>query len=301
MVHTTTKLGGTASDVTIARVAHGLMRMTWVPTPAPDEQCFEAIKAGIDALPPGTKMFLNSGEFYAMDWSTGNLEMLSRFFAKYPEYADKTFLSVKGAFRDRAPDNSPENIRASVENIQRALGPIKKIDLFQPARMDRKVPIEQSMQAMVALIGEGKFSHIGLSECNATTLRKAHAVHPVTAAEIEISPLAYDENQKNVIATAEELGISVLAYSPLGRGFLSGNIKSVSDLHELEALAKTKNITVAQLCIAWVAALSPNVIPLPGSSKSTRTLENLEAGDIVLDAEELKKMNEIIEKHGVKG
>jgi len=152
-------------------------------------------------------------------------------------------------------------------------------------------------------------------------------VHPVTAAEIEISPFEYDENQKNVIATAEELGISVLAYSPLGRGFLSGKIKSASDLpeddirirfrlsrfkdenmeynlvivNELEALAKTKNITVAQLCIAWVAALSPSVIPLPGSSKSTRTLENLEAGDIVLDAEELKKMNEIIAKHGVRG
>ncbi|KAJ7222581.1 aldo/keto reductase [Mycena pura] len=325
MVHRTTKLGGTASDVTVARVAHGLMMMTWVPTPAPDEQCFEAIKAGIDALPPGSKMFLNSGEFYAMDRSTGNLEMLSRFFAKYPEYADKTFLSVKGAIKNLAPDNSPESIRASVENIQRALGPIKKIDLFQPARIDRKVPIEQTMQTMVALIGEGKFSHIGLSECNATTLRKAHAVHPVTAAEIEISPFEYGENQKNVIATAEELGISVLAYSPLGRGFLSGKIKSASDLqegdirfrfsrfkdenmqynlvivNELEALAKTKDITVAQLCIAWVAALGPSVIPLPGSSKATRTLENLEAGDIVLDAEELKKMNEIIEKHGVKG
>ncbi|KAJ6573802.1 aldo/keto reductase [Mycena vulgaris] len=325
MVQKTTKLGGTASDVAVGRVAHGLMMMTWIPTPVPEEQCFEAIKAGIDALPAGTKMFLNSGEFYAMDMRTGNLEMLSRFYTKYPEYANKTFLSVKGAIRDRAPDNSPESIRSSVENIQRALGSVKKMDLFEPARIDRKVPVEQMMQTMVTLIQEGKFSHIGLSECNANTLRKAHAIHPITAVEIEVSPFSYEENQKKVIATAEELGISVLAYSPLGRGVLAGKIKSSSDLQEgdirlrysrfkeenlkhnvpivdaLEAMAKTKDITVAQLCIAWVAALGPSVIPAPGSSKSTRTMENLEAGDIVLSAEELKEMDEIITKHGVKG
>ncbi|KAJ7451038.1 aldo/keto reductase [Mycena latifolia] len=325
MVQKTTKLGGTASDVTVGRVAHGLMMMTWIPTPVPDEQCFEAIKAGIDALPAGTKMFLNSGEFYAMDMKTGNLEMLSRFYAKHPEYADKTFLSVKGAIKDRVPDSSPEGLRSSIENIQRALGPIKKIDLFEPARIDRKVPVEEMMQTLVTLIKEGKFSHIGLSECNADTLRKAHAIHPVTAVEIEISPFSYEENQKKVIATAAELGISVLAYSPLGRGFIAGKIKSAADMQEgdirfrlsrfkeenmkhnlpivdaLDAMAKTKSITVAQLCIAWVAALGPSVIPLPGSSKSTRTLENLVGGDVVLSAEEIKEMDEIVAKHGVKG
>ncbi|KAJ7714574.1 aldo/keto reductase [Mycena maculata] len=287
MVQQTTKLGGTASNVTVGRVA-----FKWIPTPAPEEQCFEAVKAGIDALPAGTKGFLNSGEFYAMDMKTGNLEMLSRFYARYPEYADKTFLSVKGAIRDRAPDNSAENIRASVENSQRALGSIKKIDLFQPGRIDRRVPVEDMMQTLAALVKEGKISHIGLSECNADTLRKANAVHPVTAVEIEVSPFSYEENQKKVIATAAELGISVIAYSPLGRGVLAGKIKSSADM---------EGITVAQLCIAWVAAQGPNVIPLPGSSKSTRTLENLEAGDVVLSAEELKEMNEVIAKHGVKG
>jgi len=325
MVQQTTKLGGTASDVIVGRVAHGLMMMTWIPTPVPDEQCFEAIKAGVDALPAGTKMFLNSGEFYAMDMKTGNLEMLSRFYAKYPEYADKTFLSVKGAIRDRAPDNSAASLRQSVENIQRALGPIKKLDLFEPARIDRKVPVEDMMQTLVTLIKEGKFSHIGLSECNADTLRKAHAIHPVTAVEIEVSPFSYEENQKKVIATAAELGISVIAYSPLGRGFLAGKIKSAADMQEgdirfrysrfkdenmkgnlpiveaLDAMAQSKGITVAQLCIAWVAAQGSSVIPLPGSSKATRTLENLEGGDIVLTAGELKELSEIIAKYGVKG
>ncbi|KAF7340253.1 Aldo/keto reductase [Mycena venus] len=306
MVQQTTKLGGTASNVTVGRVAHGLMMMTWLPTPVPEEQCFEAIKAGIDALPTGTKMFLNSGEFYAMDMKTGNLEMLSRFYAKYPGYVDKTFLSVKGAIKNRAPDNSAESLRQSVENIQRALGPNKKIDLFEPARIDRRVPVEDMMQ-------------------NFDTLRKANTIHPVTAVEIEVSPFSYEENQKKVIATAAELGISVIAYSPLGRGFIAGKIKSAADLQEgdirfrysrfkdenmkgnlpiveaLEALAKSKNITVAQLCIAWVAAQGSSVIPLPGSSKATRTLENLEAGEIVLDASELKELSDIIAKHGVKG
>ncbi|KAJ7151721.1 aldo/keto reductase [Mycena filopes] len=304
MVQQSTNLGGTASNVSVGRVAHGLMMMTWIPTPVPDEQCFEAIKAGIDALPAGTKMFLNSADFYAQDLGPANLEMLSRFFAKYPEYADKTFLSVKGAIKDRAPANSPENIRASVERSQKALGPIKKIDLFQPARVDHS---------------EGKFAHVGISECHADTLRKVSALHPITAVEIEISPFAYEENQKKVIATATELGISVLAYSPLGRGVLGGNIKSQADLPEgdmrhrftrfkdaeilkhnltiveaLEKIGKAKGVTVAQLCIAWVAALSPRVIPLPGSSKATRTLENLEAGDIVLSTEELTTINDTL-------
>ncbi|KAJ7159013.1 aldo/keto reductase [Mycena crocata] len=325
MVQKTTKLGGSASDVTVSRVAHGLMMMTWTPTPASDDQCFEAIKAGIDALPAGTKAFLNTGEFYAQDLGTANLEMLSRFYAKYPEYANKTFLSVKGALKNLNPDCSPESIRKSVDNIQKVLGPIKKMDLFEPARIDRNVPVEDMMQTLVTLVKEGKFAHIGLSECNADTLRKAHAVHPITAVEIEISPFSYEENQKKVIAAAAELGISVLAYSPLGRGLLTGKLRSSADIGEgdfrahltrfkednmkhnitiveaFDALAQRKGITVAQLCIAWVAALGPGVIPLPGSSKSSRTLENLQGGDVELSSDELKKMNGIIAEYGVKG
>ncbi|KAJ7150461.1 aldo/keto reductase [Mycena crocata] len=302
MVQKTTnlKLGGTASDVTVGRVAHGLMTMTWTPTPASDNQCFEAIKAGIDVLPTGTKAFLNpvrvvTCEFYAQDLGTANLEMLSHFYAKYPEYAEKTFFICQG----------PESIRQSVDNIQKALGPNKKVDLFEPARIDRKVPVEDMMQTLATLVKEGKFAHIGLSTTD--TLRKAHAVHPVTAVEIEISPFSYEENQKKVIATAAELGISVLAYSygdfraHLTR-FKEENMKhNVTIVEALNALAQRKGITVAQLCIAWVAALGPGVIPLPGSSKSNRTLENLQGGDVELSAEELQEMNGIIAEYGVKG
>ncbi|PCH38099.1 aldo/keto reductase [Wolfiporia cocos MD-104 SS10] len=326
MAQQTITLGGTASNVTVAKVAHGLMMMTWRGADTvPDEQCFEAIKAGIDALPAGAKMFLNSGEFYANDLSTGNLELVARFFEKYPEYADRTFLSVKGGLNGLTPDSSDENLRRSVDNINRALRGTKKLDLFECARVDPKRPIEETIKTLAGLIKEGKFDHIGMSECSAATLRRAHAVHPVAAVEIEVSPWSYEEETKKVIATSAELGITVVAYSPLGRGFLTGTIKTLDDIPEsdmrrrltrfreeyfkhnmaiveaLKAIAERKKITPAQLCIAWVGALGPHVLPLPGSSKSTRTLENLAGGEVVLTEEEVVEIGQIIASHEVKG
>ncbi|KZT71736.1 Aldo/keto reductase [Daedalea quercina L-15889] len=322
----TAKLGGTASGVTVAKVAHGLMMMTWRGAgPAPDEQCFEAIKAGVDALPPGTKMLLNSGEFYANDFGTGNLELLARFFEKYPSYADKTFLSVKGGAKGLGPDASPENLRRSVDNINKALRGTKKLDLFECARVDPNVPVEESIKTLAGLIKEGKFDHIGMSECSAASLRRGNSVYPIAAVEIEVSPWSYEEETKKVIATAQELGIAVVAYSPLGRGFLTGSIKSVDDLPEndirrrltrfgeeyikhnltlveaLKAVAVKKGCTPGQLSIAWVGSLGPNVIPLPGSSKKERTLENLAGGDVQLTEADLAEINGIIAKYEVKG
>ncbi|KAH9934624.1 aldo/keto reductase [Fomitopsis serialis] len=304
------------------------MMMTWRGSGVvPDEQCFDAIKAGIDALPPGAKMLLNSGEFYANDLGTGNLELLARFFDKHPGYADKTFLSVKGgaSAKGLGPDGSPENLRRSVDNINAALRGTKRLDLFESARVDQKVPLEESIKALAGLIKEGKFDHIGMSECRAESLRRAHAVHPITAVEIEVSPWSYEEETKKVIATAQELGISVAAYSPLGRGFLTGAIKSVDDLpendirrrftrfgeehikhnlalvEELKAIAARKGCTPGQLSIAWVGALGAHVIPIPGSSKKERTLENAAGGDVELTEADLAEINEAIARHEVKG
>ncbi|KAF5367491.1 hypothetical protein D9758_003749 [Tetrapyrgos nigripes] len=328
MVTQSIKLGGTASGIAVARVSHGLMSMSWTPQPVPDEVCFEAIKAGIDALPHGVKAFLNTADFYAIDLGTGNLEMLSRFFAKYPEYVDRVFVSVKGGMNVSShlfPDGSYEFLKKSVDRSVKALGPLKKIDLFEPARIDRKVGIEKTMETLVSLMKEGKFDHIGLSECNADTLRKANSIHPVSVAEIEVSPFEYREEQKKVIATAAELNISVAAYSPLGHGFLTGQIKSPDDLpkddprlrltrfkeehfrnnmtlvDDIVRIAQKKGITPAQLCIAWVCTTGPTVIPLPGSSKASRTLENLEGGDVVLTEGELEELNEAIGRHEITG
>ncbi|KAI6100416.1 NADP-dependent oxidoreductase domain-containing protein [Pisolithus croceorrhizus] len=363
MTRATTTLGGTASGIVVGKVAvrnnhslrvappssdatpiqHGLMSMTLKQDPIPDEQCFEAIKAGIDALPPGAKMLLVAGEFYGHKLSTTNLEMIARFFEKYPSYAERAFLSVKAGskvltarllvsftsffmknilVKTSLQSREPQR---SVETINEKLRGTKRLDLFECARVDPNVPIEASIAALAELKNEGKLDHIGMSECSAASLRRGNAVHPISIVEIEISPWSYEEETKNVIATANELGIAVAGYSPLGRGFLTGQIKRPEDLPEgdyrhhlprfqedamrhnnaivdaLSEITRKKNITPAQLSIAWVGALGPHVIPLRGSSHVKRTLENCARGDVELTQEELDEMNRVINSADIQG
>jgi len=327
MVQRTTKLGGSASEVEVDKIGHGLMMMTFNATPVPDEQAFEAIKSGVDTLPKGVKMMLNSGEFYGPNCSTANLELLARFFDKYPDYAEKTFLSVKGGLKLNSyePDSSPENLRRSVDLVNEKLRGTKKLDLFESARIDPKVPVEDLIKTLAGFVKEGKFDHIGVSEVRAETLRRANAIHPISVVEIEVSPWSYEEETKNVLATAKELGITVAAYSPLGKGFLTGQIKKFDDLPEgdfrrslvrfkdenmkhnyaivdaLSNIAKRKGASSAQLSIAWVSSLGPNVIPLVGSSHAKRTLENLGALDVDFTLEDLEAVNEVLQTHSIQG
>ncbi|KAI1795748.1 aldo/keto reductase [Ganoderma leucocontextum] len=326
---TTVKLGGTATDITVGIVAHGLMMMTWRDPnfPLPDEEAFEAIKAGVDSMPAGVKMMLNSGEFYGPNLAPANLELLSRFYQKYPEYADKTFLSVKGGIAPggMGPDGSPENLRRSVTFINEKLGGIKKMDLFEPARVPSNVPLEDMIKTLVDLKNEGHFQHIGLSECSAATLRKAHAVYPITAVEIEVSLWSYEEETKKVIAAAKELGVTVAAYSPLGRGFLTGTIKSPAELtpgdmrrrmtrfdeenfqHNMalvdavKVIAERKGVTPGQLAIAWVISRGPHVVPIPGSSNKKRNLENIASGGVELSETDVVEIDELLAKTSIKG
>ncbi|KAG8214672.1 NADP-dependent oxidoreductase domain-containing protein [Butyriboletus roseoflavus] len=195
MTRATTNLGGTASDVVVGKVSHGLMSMTWKPDPVPDGQCFEAIKAGIEALPPDAKMFLNGGEFYGHNLSTTNLEMIARFFEKYPEFVDRTFLSIKGGLKTGGqpqPDGSPEGLLRSVNLINEKLRGTKRLDLFQCARVDPNIPVEESIATLATLKSQGKLDHIGMSECSAETLRRGHKIHPISVVEIEVSPFSYE-------------------------------------------------------------------------------------------------------------
>jgi len=313
--------------VFVSQIAHGLMMLTWTANPVPHEQAFEAIKAGIDSLPAGVKMLLNTAEFYDPKGSPANLDLLAAFFEKYPQYVDRTFLSVKGGLVENGfePDLSPENIRRSVDRINEHLRGTKKLDLFEPARMDPKVPIEDVMKTLAALVKEEKFTYIGLSECSADTLKRAVKVHPVAAVEIEVSPWSYEEETKNVIAAAKQLGVSVVAYAPLGRGFLTGQIKSRADIpegdmrlqftrfseenikknlkivDELKAIAEKKKITAAQLSLAWVGSLGSHVIVVPGSSKKERVLENMAAGQITLTKKEIAAINKVLADNVVSG
>jgi len=217
MTIATTQLGGDASDIRIAKVGHGLMMMTWKTPVVSDEQAFASIKAGLDLVALGEKVLLNSGEFYGVEPRTANLHLVGRFFSKYPEYADRAFLSVKGATARDAlwPDSSPDNLRASVETCIKSIGPSKKIDLFQGARIDPKHSVEDTVTVLKGFVKEGLFDYIGLSEVSSDTLRRAYAVNPIAVVEIEVSPWAYEEETKKVIATAKELGVTVSGYSPL--------------------------------------------------------------------------------------
>ncbi|KAL7282015.1 hypothetical protein ACG7TL_003482 [Trametes sanguinea] len=291
--------------------------------PIPDEQAFDTIKSGIDLLPPGAKMMLNSSEFYGPNWDIANIELLARFYEKYPEYVDKTFLS--GAAKSFGLTSSkPEDLRRSVDICIKALRGTKKIDLFEPARIDRDVSIEDTMHALVEMVREGKFDHIGLSECSAATLRRGYAVYPISVVEIEISPMVYEEETKRVIAACAELDVAIAAYSPLGGGLTTGMIKDPMQTtgHWIKSLnvsqpenweynrrfveafagyAAKKGCTPAQLSIAWVAALGEKIIPLPGSSKKERNLENIRGGDIELSPDDLAEIARIMKENPVKG
>jgi len=326
MVQATITLGS-AKHVQLGKIGHGLMMITGRPVPLPDEQAFAAIKAGVDSVPKGSKMMLNGGEFYGPNLSTANIELLARFFDKYPEYADRTFLSVKGGLQPNSynPDSSPENLRRSVDNINEKLRGTKKLDLFECARIDYNVPVEEAIGTLAVLVKEGKFDYIGVSEVSEATLRRANAVHPISIVEIEVSPWSYEEETRNVIQAAGDLDIIVAAYSPLGRGFLTGQIKKTDDLPEgdfrhrlvrfkdenikhnlvlvdaLTVIAKRKGVTPAQLSIAWVCSLGKYVIPIPGSSQEERTRENIAAGEVNLTPEDMEHIKEAMETHEVQG
>ncbi|KAF9004287.1 NADP-dependent oxidoreductase domain-containing protein, partial [Cyathus striatus] len=219
--------------------------MTVMPTSVPDELCFESIKSGIDTLLDGAKMVLNSSEFYGHNPLTANLKLLARFFDKYPTHADKVFLSVKGGFNwpNLRPDTSPEFLRRSVENINAALHGTKRLDLFECARVDHDYEIEDTMRELVKLIKEGKFDHIGMSECKAEAIKRAHvvsAIYPVALVEIEVSPWVYRKEGRDVIRTCKELGISIAAYSPLGQGMLTGKITKFDDLESFDYCRRFK-------------------------------------------------------------
>ncbi|PIL36668.1 hypothetical protein GSI_00357 [Ganoderma sinense ZZ0214-1] len=314
MITATTKLGGTATNVVVAKVAGA--------TPIPDEQAFESIKSSIDALPEGVKMMLNSAEFYGHGGTTGNLELLARFFEECPDYADKPFLSVKGgAIGFGKISGRADDLRNSVDKSIVALRGTKKIE----------VPIENIVGYLVEFFREGKFDHIGLSECRAEGLHDL-GVYPISVVEIQISPISYEEETKKVLAASAELNISVAAYScphfgfyPLGHGLIAGKIKGMGDLpagswmrdltrlkdenlpanlrliDAILAMAAKKNCTPGQLSIAWVGALGEKVNPLPGSTRKERTLENLHGGEAVLSKEDLDEFAQLLDANPVKG
>lgn len=211
--------------------------------------------------------------------------------------------------------SDPEYVKAACDKSLKRLG-IDTIDLFYCHRVDSKTPIEKTIEAMVELKNEGKIRHLGLSEVSASTIRRAHAVHPIAAVQVEYSLFFLDieSPEHDILNTCRELGISIVAYSPVGRGLLTGQIKSFDDLDEhdfrrltpkysrenfpailklvaeAEALAETHGCTAAQVCLAWLLAQGEEIIPIPGTRTIKYLEENTAAANLRLSADEAKRL-----------
>ena len=214
---------------------------------------------------------------------------------------------------NRVLDGSPANVRRSIEGTLQRLG-TDHVDLYYLHRVDAATPIEDTVGAMATLVDEGKVRHLGLSEASAETVRRAAAVHPITALQTEWSLWTRDI-EEHILPAARELGIGVVPYSPLGRGFLSGRFTSPEELDEndfrrhgprftgenlernlalvekVREIAAEKGCTPGQLALAWVLAQGEDVVPIPGTKRRTYLEENLAAVDVRLTAEDLARID----------
>ncbi|MDR0480618.1 MAG: aldo/keto reductase, partial [Gallionellaceae bacterium] len=236
---------------------------------------------------------------------------------------DKVFLATKfGIVRDpgdtsaRGVNGRPEYVRQSCEASLKRLG-IDHIDLYYQHRVDKSVPIEETVGAMADLVKAGKVRYLGLSEASAQTIERAHKVHPITALQSEYSLWTRDPEEYGTLATTEKLGIGFVPYSPLGRGFLTGAIKTPDDfapddyrrfsprfqgenfsknlalVAKITSFAKDKRCSAAQLALAWVLARDAHIVPIPGTRRIATLEENIGALEVSLSAAELADIDAI--------
>jgi len=235
-------------------------------------------------------------------------------------FRDEVVLATKfGYTRSYGFDSHPTHIREVVDSSLRNLG-VDHIDLLYQHRVDPNVPIEDVAGTVKDLISEGKVKFLGLSEAGPETIRRAHAVQPVAALQTEYS--VFEREVEILLPTLRELGIGLVPYSPLGRGFLTGAVKPAAEYEEsdmrrtdprwqpgnfeknldavrrLTALAERKSITVSQLALAWLLAQGDDIVPIPGSRKQERVSENVAAADVVLTAEDLIAVKKILPNGG---
>jgi aryl-alcohol dehydrogenase-like predicted oxidoreductase len=213
-------------------------------------------------------------------------------------------------------DGSAEHVRSSIDGSLRRLG-VDYVDLYYQHRVDPNVPIEETVGAMGELVAAGKVRYIGLSEAAPQTLRRAHAVHPIAALQTEYSLWTRDPEDE-VLPTCRELGIGFVAYSPLGRGFLTGRFRSPDDIPEddfrrknprfmgenfdrnlrlverVREIAAEKRVTPGQLALAWVLHQGDDIVPIPGTKRRTYLEENAAAAEIELTEEELERLDEVL-------
>lgn len=298
---------------------YGLMGLTaFYGDPTPQEQAFSAMKAALDS---GAN-FWNGGEFYGSP-EANSLHLLNAYFTKYPEDADKVVLSIKGGAvpGQMVPDGRPENVKRSIDECMKQLDGKKFLDLFECARVDPKVPIEQTLAAAKEYVDAGKIGGICLSEASEKSIRRAAKVIKVEGVEVEFSLWATEILDNGVAKACAELDIPIIAYSPLGRGFLTGQIKKIDDLpendfrrhmprfsqenfnknlklvEEIEGIAQRKGVTAGQIGMAWVKKMGekpgmPRMLPIPGSTKAERVKEN--AVEVDLSEKDMEEIDAVL-------
>ncbi|KAJ4404841.1 hypothetical protein N0V91_005576 [Didymella pomorum] len=309
----------------VGEVGFGLMGLTWRASPPPKAQSFETMRT---ALSLGANNW-NGGELYGPP-DANSLQLLSEYFTKYPEDADKVVLSIKGGLLpgQMRPDGSEKNVRRSIDECLKWLDGKKSLDLFECARVDPNTPIEETVGYIAEYVKAGKLGGISLSEVGANSIRKAASVHKIAAVEVEFSLFCTDILENGVAKACAELNIPIVAYSPLGRGFLTGKYKKHDDLepdsmlrhmprfqpdvfdeniklvHAVEDIAQKKGVTPGQIALGWVLYQSgkdgmPTLIPIPGATTSERVKENMKPAK--LDESDMKELAQILEKFPITG
>ncbi|MGV3621546.1 MAG: aldo/keto reductase [Archangium sp.] len=261
--------------------------------------------------------FLDTADMYG---SGANEELVGRAIS---DRRDQVTLATKfGIVRDpsnpgaRGISGKPEYVKRAVDESLKRLG-VDHIDLYYQHRVDKTVPVEDTVGAMAELVKAGKVRFLGLSEASPETMHRAMKVHPIAALQTEYSLWTRDAEDDGVLATCRELGIGFVAYSPLGRGFLTGQIKKFEDLEvddfrrnsprfqgenfeknlalvrKIEALAAMRRVSAAQLALAWLLHRGPDIVPIPGTRSVSRLDENLGAANIALTSEELRDIDEV--------
>jgi len=304
------KLGGSALGV--FPIGLGLMSLSGAYGKADDAEGIKVIHHAIDR----GVTFLDSSDMYG--WGH-NETLLGKALAGGKR--DKIVLATKFGQVQKpgganGVDGSPAHVKAACEASLKRLG-VEVIDLYYQHRVDPGVPIEDTVGAMAELVKAGKVKALGLSEAKPETIRRAHKTHPIAAVQSEYS-LLYRKDAEETLETTRALGISFVAYSPLGRSLLTGAVKQVSDIPEgdgrgrhprfsadnlarnlglveaIEALAKAKGCTAGQVALAWLLAQGTDIVPIPGTKRADRVDQNLAGLDVVLSAAEVAGLSNAI-------